>query len=368
MDRVSILDKSSFDLGLSAAEQEKYSVSRAILVAGGYESGGLEYECSQALGTKMGRPNRSGNAIFVPSQLRPRQSGLDTKQNTQGGYTVATVIPDLIEMLRQQMRCVQLGATFVSGLTSNVSFATETGTTSASWVSENPSVDVPDVDMTFGSRGVSPHTLQSSTSLSRQLLAQNSVDLEKRVRMDLTKSHAIALDAACINGSGNAGQPVGLLQYANLPTVSVGVNGGAVSYANICSLEQTVADAHADFPGLGFLTTPLQRNRLRQVAVNGTGSEMVWDSDDAAGGPLGYKGAVSKSVPNNLSKGSTNGSCHAIIAGNFSEMMIVEFGALEIVVDPFAGKKQGMVEICTFGMVDVLIRQTNAFAVIVDAT
>src|ERR1019366_6254922 len=195
-------NRASMDLGMSSAEQENYSVARAILVAAGQEKGGLEYEVSAALGAKLGRPNRSGAGIFIPSTLRPQQSGLDTKTNAAGDYLVATKVPDLIEALRQQMRCVQLGATFVSGLSSNISFAVETTATSASWVSENPTFDVSDTDMVFGSKGVTPKTLQSTTSLSRQLLAQNSVDLERRIRLDLMKSHAIALDAAAVNGSG----------------------------------------------------------------------------------------------------------------------------------------------------------------------
>ena len=365
MDRTAVLDKMSFDLGLSPAEQEKYSVSRAILVAAGYEKGGLEYEVSAALGAKLGRPNRSGAGIFLPSTLRPQQSGLDTKTNAGGDYLVATRIPDLINALRQQMRVVELGATFVSGLTSNVSFAVETATTSAAWVPENGGIDCSDTDMSFGSRGVSPHTLQSTTSLSRQLLGQNSVDLERRIRLDLMKSHAISLDAAAVNGSGTNGQPVGLLQ-ASIPAVSIGANGGAVAYSHICALEQTVADANADFPGLGFLTTPTQRGKLRQVFKNGTGSEPVWDDD--APGPLGYRGAVSKAVPSTLVKGSSGAVCHAVIVGNFSEMLIAEFGALEIIVDQYTAKKTGMVQITTFSLVDVLIRQIAAFAVIVDAT
>ena len=367
MDRTTILDRTSMDLGLSKGEAAEYSVAKAILCAAGQEKSGLEYEVSQALGTKLGRPGRGNNSIFLPSTLRPQQSGLETSVDSAGGYLVATKIPDLIEALRQQMRCVQLGATFISGLSSNISFATEVNTTSAQWIAEeNPGVDVSDQDMSFGSKGVRPHTLQSSTSLSRQLLTQNSVDLEKRIRMDLMKSHAIALDQACINGSGTSGQPVGLLQYAGVPTVSIGTSGGPATYAHICQMEETVAAANADFPGLAFLTTPVQRQKLRQVYKGASGVLPVWG--DEGPGPLGYRGEVSNAVPSTLVKGASGAVCHAIIAGNFSEMIIAEFGATEIIVDVYTAKKTGMIQITSFGLVDVLIRQLGAFCVIVDAT
>ena len=366
MQKTAILDKTSMDLGLSKAEAREYSVARAILCAAGQEKSGLEYEVSQALGTKLGRPGRGNNSIFLPSTLRPQQSGLETSVDSAGGYLVATKIPDLIMALRQQMRCVQLGATFISGLSSNVSFATETATTTAQWISEeNPGTDVTDTDMSFGSKGVRPHTLQSSTSLSRQLLTQNSVDLEKRIRMDLMKSHAIALDQAAIAGSGSSGQPTGLLQYVGVPTVSIGTSGGACTYSHICQMEETVAGANADFPSLGFLTTPVQRQKLRQVYKGASGVLPVWG--DEGPGPLGYRGAVSNAIPSNLTKGAGS-NLTAIICGNFSELIIAEFGSLEIIVDVFTGKKQGMIQVTSFGLVDVLIRQLAAFCVIVDAT
>jgi hypothetical protein len=49
-------------------------------------------------------------------------------------------------------------------------------------------------------------------------------------------------------------------------------------------------------------------------------------------------------------------------------MIIAEFGALEIIVDEFTAKKSGMIQITSYSLVDVLIRQIAAFAVIVDAT
>jgi hypothetical protein len=47
--------------------------------------------------------------------------------------------------------------------------------------------------------------------------------------------------------------------------------------------------------------------------------------------------------------------------------MIGEWGALELVVDPFRLKKQGMIEITSFQMVDIAVRQAAAFAAMKDA-
>lgn len=354
------------NLGLKESDVANYSVARAILAADNPKrNAGFEAEVSADIAKKLGRPCQTANAVFIPTRLNPRASGLDTKTSAAGRFVVETEIRDLIEALRAQSRCVQLGAQLLDGLSANISFAVESTTGNASWVVENPGSDVGDSDTIFAQKTAVPHTLQSTTSFSRQLLNQNSVSIESFLRRSITKSHAVALDQAAINGTGTVGQPTGLLKQANLPTVSIGTDGGVATYAHLCSLEETVALANADFPEIAFLTTPTQRRKLRTVFQNGTGSAPAWN--DEVPGPLGYRGAVSTAVPSNLTKGSgTNLS--AIVAGNFSYMLLTEFGVLEIVVDPYALKRQGMIQITSFSLCDVMIQQLAAFAAITDAS
>ena len=47
--------------------------------------------------------------------------------------------------------------------------------------------------------------------------------------------------------------------------------------------------------------------------------------------------------------------------------MVAEFGVMDLVVDPYRLKKQGMIEVTSFQMVDVGVRQPAQFAAIQDA-
>ena len=58
--------------------------------------------------------------------------------------------------------------------------------------------------------------LTSSTSYSRKLLAQSSIDIEATVRNDLAAINALALDLAALNGSGASNQPTGVLNTSNV--------------------------------------------------------------------------------------------------------------------------------------------------------
>ena len=67
----------------------KYSVGRAIIAAAnGPKHSCFEREVSDDLAKSVGRPPRSSAGIFIPNRLRPTMSGLDTKTNVGGGYTV----------------------------------------------------------------------------------------------------------------------------------------------------------------------------------------------------------------------------------------------------------------------------------------
>lgn len=348
-------------LEFTEREARSYSFGRAILGALGEKN--FEAEVSQTIQASIGRPTR-GNSIFVPTVMRPRMSGLDSKTNVAGGYTTQIDVLDFVDCLRAQMRLAQLGATFLPGLRYSAQFPIETTPSSASWQTEDSGVDASATDLSFGAVVATPKTLQSTTSVSRQLLAQCAANtaLETRLRMDLSKSHAEAFDAAGIAGTGSNGQPVGLLQLSGIGSVAIGTNGGVPTYNTIVDLEAAVANANAA-DNIGFLSTPNIRKLLRKTFVNGTGSLPVW----AENAMLGHPAMVSTNCPSTLSKGTTNGSLSAIIGGVWSELILAEFGSVELIIDQFAQKKRGMIEVTSISMVDVVVPRPAAFAVVLDA-
>lgn len=360
---------------LTNAEKGKYSLSKAILSMAfpRDEQAPLEREVSADIAKRMQiMPEHGG--ILVPTNLmgtRPQMSGLDTKTNAAGKYGVQTEVRDLIELLRNKARVVQLGATVLSGLQGNLQFPTQASAGTLYWNGENPGSDVTQADATFGARTMSPKTCQALTSYSRQLLAQSTVDAEAFVRNDLTAIHALGIDLAAINGSGTSNQPLGLLKTSGIGSVAVGTNGGAPTYALIVDLETAVADANADEAGMKFLTTPVMRGKLKKVGkLDSTYASLPlwdqWGNAPGVGDLIGYQGYVSKQVPSTLVKGSSS-DCHAIIFGYWPTVLVGEWGVIELVVDPYHLKAQGMIEVASFQMVDVILRQPAQMAAIQDA-
>ena len=83
---------------------------------------------------------------------------------------------------------------------------------------------------------------------------------------------------------------------------------------------------------------------------------------------LGYGVASSTLVPSDLTKGSTSGTCSAMIFGNFADLMIGMFGGLDVLVDPYSGSTTGATRISMFQDIDVAVRHAESFAAILDIT
>ena len=81
----------------------------------------------------------------------------------------------------------------------------------------------------------------------------------------------------------------------------------------------------------------------------------------------GYKAGATNQVPSNLTKGAANGICSALVFGDWSSLIIVDFGIMEMTVDPYSQKKKGLVEVTSLVMVDIGVRHPEAFAAMKDA-
>ena len=67
-----------------------------------------------------------------------------------------------------------------------------------------------------------------------------------------------------------------------------------------------------------------------------------------------------------LTKGTSTSIWHALIFGNWAELVIGLWG-LEIVADPYGLKKRGDVEVACILLADVGVRHSASFAAIKDA-
>jgi HK97 family phage major capsid protein len=279
---------------------------------------------------------------------------------------------ELIPFLRNQARVVQMGATVLTGLSSPVAFPRQTSDVPASWTAENPGSDMSDGNLTTDLVTLTPKTLQAATAYSRQLLVQASLEVEAMVRASIAASHALAWDLAAIHGSGASNQPtgiyfqsgVGVEDFSSTPTTN-----HQLQYPYLVDMENKVATANALAGTLGWLTNPgtakSAKTKLEFPAVNG--SAKIWTGPILDGEMDGYPARATNQVSKTMTSpglAASGGTYYGLIFGNWADLLIGQFGgAMELIVDPYTLKKQGMIEVASFQMCDVEVRHGPSFCV-----
>ena len=356
-------------------EMSDYSVVRAIKAAmsGNWKDAGLEREISSELARQSGKET---NGFFMPLNLRaPYAVGAAGT----GGNLVATnlLAGSFIDVLRNNALIMQMGPTLLTGLVGNVAIPRQASATATYWVSEASAIT--EAEATFDQVTLSPHQVGARSQYSRLALQQTTPDIEAVVRNDLARQLALAIDLAAINGSGTAGQPTGILNTSGIGTYAMGTNGAALidsvsgstsGLDPLIRLEKAVDTANALNGSLAYLTNAKVVAALKQLKT--AYGEYLWtaaDGQTVAGTPgaiNGYNVMRSNQVPSNLTKGSGS-NLSALLFGNFNDLIIGMWGALEILPNPYgSGYTAGSVDIRAMQTVDMAVRHAASFAAITD--
>lgn len=361
---------------LSKAEQARFSEARLIRSIINSSKPGtfqdadatLEREVSDVIAKRMGK-----SGYFVPTNLRG--NGYVGASTTTAGVTgqpaliKTTTEGDMIPLLRNRPMVQLMGATVMGGLVGNIRIPRQTGAGTAYWLGEHGGVPMSDVTTDYV--GLVPRRLSSQNGYTFELVRLTSTDVDQLLRDDQDKVRRLALDLAAIAGTGQNGQPTGILNTTGLvlitPTGATLTNGKMLSYEDILAFEEAPADANADVATSGWMFTPGVRRKLKATPMFGTGiAEAIWprgsrSTDGIVEGPEGYKAAVTNQLPKNL-PGANGNNLHAGIFGDFSNLILADWGAEELIVDPFTRAGNAEVLITKHSLNDVAVRHIEGFA------
>lgn len=367
------------DLGLSRREVEQFSFVKAILAQMdpnyARREAGFEMEASRALAQKLGREPQG---IYVPGEVLRYQSrnqrDLVAGTPAYGGNLVATEhhADSFITLLRNRSHVINLGATTLGDLVGNVAIPSQAGAASAFWVAEGGAPT--ESAQTFGQVPLTPKTVGAFTDFTRRMLLQATPDIESIVRADLAGIIGVEMDRVAIAGSGASNEPLGILNASGIGSVAIGTNGGPITWTHVLQLEESIANANADEGALAYMTNNRARRALKGTTkVSGdAGAGFIWSDEmrDASGyGTLnGYRSAASNNVPSNLVKGTSGAVCSAMIFGNWSDVLIGQWGGLDILVDKITNGTSGGTRVIALLDMDIAIRRAASFAAIKDAT
>lgn len=377
-DVIGILEKRAKDnqvignLGMSKRETEQYSILRAIGAAldQNWKKAGLEFAAHEEIQKRLNRPPQSNNAFYVPFDVQARSMDLSdaaierevarrvaratgrrdltVASGSGGGYMVATTNQGFIELYRNATVLFALGARRLGGLTDSITVPRQSSGATAYWLSTEATA-ITESALVLGQMALSPKNVGAYTEISRQLTLQANPDIETLVMTDLALQVGIDVDAKGLNGSGSSGQPTGLLNTSGIGSVT----GSSIALAGIIEFQSDVFGANVSLGNAGYLTTAAVAGLLMARArISSTDSRVLWEGALERGEMVGKMAMASNQVPS-----------ATLIFGDFSEIVVAEWGVLEVDVNPYAGFTAGIVGVRAMASVDVGVRHPGAFSV-----
>jgi HK97 family phage major capsid protein/HK97 family phage prohead protease len=341
-------------LGLGREETQRFSMTRAILatVTDDWSKAGFELECSKAVAQKRGIV-ADPRKFYVPFEVlqRPIPGGgrrdLTVATAGAGGYLVETENQGFIEILRNRSVCFRMGARRLSGLVGSVTIPRQSVAGTAYWLA-NEATDITESQQTFVQVALSPKNVGAYTEISRQLLLQSSPAAEGIVNDDLAQVVAIAADLAGLEGSGSAGQPTGISATSGIGSVS----GTTLAAAGVLEFQSDVA-ANNVIPAMGgYVTTPaVAAGLMVKPELPSTGTERLWKGSLYDGSLFDQRAMTSNQL-----------TAASMIYGDWQELVIAEWGSLEVEVNPYANFKAGIVGVRAIYSLDVGVRRPFAFS------
>lgn len=332
-----------------------FSIHRAIrsqMANGKLE--GVEKEVHDRIMASEKPGNITLSGVAIP--MNRAQQSVTGDTGTKGGALVATDLQSPIDFLRPEPLMKKIGATYITGLTGNLRFPKNEGGIVASW--EGETATTPETANVYGYLDSIPKRLSVTVPISLQNLMQSSIDLERYTVNEINLAIENAIDAAAVNGTGT-GQPLGILNNTNVNLVTTATDGSAPSWDMIVDAETNVFVANASSAKMNYLVNPKTRGKLKKTKHAAGDLNYIMGTD---GNVNGYASAVSNHVPSNLVKGTGTG-LSALVFGDFSQLNIHQWGFMDLSVDEFSRKKEGLIEVTVNIFLDVLVKQPKAFSV-----
>jgi HK97 family phage major capsid protein len=353
--------------------KDRFSISK--LLSEGDKVSGYEKEMIEESRNEARAQGINPTGIYlsnsVMNSIMPEKRTMTAATDADGGFLIPTEKIDWFDALFAYSVLDKLGIQKLTGLSANTDIPGFSSAVVSGWANGETGTQSPD-DPTVVNRALRPKLLYGATNISKRLAIQTNRSVDQMIMMDIMASMAQTLQAAVINGSGSSGQPTGILNTSGIQSVAMGTNGGALSFAKALELWAAIAQANSNMDNFKWLTNPLVHGKALQTSTDtGSGAMIVTYNNNFGGSPnaiANYPLFSTSSVPSTLTKGSSGAVCSALIGGDFSQVVVGQFGGVELIVDNISQARSGFTALTINQFVDVVVKQPAALGAIVDIT
>jgi HK97 family phage major capsid protein len=331
-----------------SAELQDYSLTRALAWAAGL--GGVDAGREREIDAELRRmPGRSFGGVAVPTEIFERRTITTAAPSAgPGGNLVPTdfLANEYISALTASTIIAGLGARTLNGLMGNVEIPGEKAAPGTAWVAENAALSATDAQ--FRQVTMTPKHVGSLSEFSRSMLLQTSPAIEGLLRQMMARDIGLEMDRVAILGGG-ANEPTGILAASGVQTQAYGT-----------SLFHTGAEmiGKANVANVGARRAFLSTERVRTIAMKALTTDKLPVGVDTIF--HGQPTAFTNLAPDTLGTGNNES---ALIYGDFSELLIGLWSALDVLVNPYEGTaySKGNVMVRAMATADIALRHPAAF-------
>ena len=288
--------------------------------------------------SEQGREEMRKNGISYGGQLQiPIESRAAISVTAEGEDTVATNLYNVIAPLRAKNVLVQAGAKFITNLTGDVQIPLMSPS-NCGWESEMG--EAKDGAGTFSSVKLSPKRLTCFIDLSKQFIIQDSVGAEELIRQDIINAINSKLEATILgDAEGDLTKPAGIFSVINPSTHTVS------SFADLCNAESDIEDANV-VGELKYVMSNKAKAALRSMQKSAKTTQLVMENGQIDGTQV-------------LNTSHVGGK--KFIYGDWSNLAIGQFGALDITVDSYSQSTRGIIRLVVSLFADAKVLRPEAF-------
>lgn len=255
---------------------------------------------------------------------------------SEGEDVVVTDVFDIMEPLRAKNVLVEAGAKFMTGLVGNVQIPIMSAS-NVTWEGETASAK--DGAGSFTNVTLTPKRLTAYIDISKQFINQDSIGAEAVIRQDLINAINNKLEATILGaGAGSATEPTGMFN-SKTPTATT-------TFDKVTALEATVEAANV-IGECKYILSPTAKAAFRNMQKGATGGPMVLESGEIDG---------TKTLS------TSHVGANNYVYGDFSNLAIGSWGAIDLTVDPYTKAADGMIRIVVNAFFDAKVLRSEAFA------
>ena len=273
--------------------------------------------------------------IQLPSNYEERAITVQT----EGQDVVATNLLDVMSSLKAKNVLVKAGARVLENLRGDVQFPLSSSA-NCSW--EGETTETPTSDLTFTHVKLSPKRLSCVVDVSKAFLLQDSASAEAVIREEILSAINSKLEKTFLGDEqGSNTKPEGLFYNGGAPLTEVS------KFADITNLEAEVENANVDGKVV-YLLSPKAKASLRNMVKGDKTTNLVYESG---------------TVDGTESLSTSNISEKRFAYGDFSNVVIANWGNLDITVDSISKAASGLVRLVVNLYCDVKVLRNQAIKV-----